>query len=297
MRVLVTGAAGKLGRVVTQALVEAGHDVVAADVRPAAGLPVPVKLVNLLDRLDAHRVVEGREAVVHLANHPDMLSGFAPAQIYSDNVAMNVNTLEAAVAAGCRRVVFASSVQALGGERTVGEAEAGQPSRLPYLPVDGAAPARPMNLYGLSKAATEQMLRYYVDNVEGFAAVAIRFPSLPSERHLGYYAATTPREPSPRSRVDEAFSYLTQPDAARLIAAVLDKMAPGYDPLMPAQRGNRLGMPPAELIERYYQGVELRRPADQIESLVDLDPLRERYGWAPTPVEELEYDDAEWRRR
>ena len=72
MRVLVTGAAGRLGSHTCHHLVAQGHDVVAADSQYRRDLPVPLRMVDLLDRTAAYGLVEGCQAVVHLANHPDM---------------------------------------------------------------------------------------------------------------------------------------------------------------------------------------------------------------------------------
>src|SRR5688572_23463915 len=75
MKVLVTGARGKVGRA-TVALMEAGHDVRATDLappvfeRPEPGEPAYVQ-ADLSDAGDAFAVVRGAEAVVHAAAIPE----------------------------------------------------------------------------------------------------------------------------------------------------------------------------------------------------------------------------------
>ena len=79
MRVLVTGAAGSIGRVVTVGLVDRGHEVVALDRVPAAhGIDLPWHTGDCADADEvaavfATQVAEGKplDVVVHLAGLPD----------------------------------------------------------------------------------------------------------------------------------------------------------------------------------------------------------------------------------
>ncbi|SEK93060.1 NAD-dependent epimerase/dehydratase family protein [Nonomuraea pusilla] len=70
MRVVVTGAHGKVGRAATRALADAGHEVTAVDVtrpvweRAEPGAPA-YRQADLTDAGEAFAVVRGAEAVVH----------------------------------------------------------------------------------------------------------------------------------------------------------------------------------------------------------------------------------------
>jgi len=148
MRILLTGAAGWLGSVVCRQLVEQGEEIVAVDVLYRADLPVKLHVVNLLDRTAIYPLVEGCQAVVHLANHPNMIRGLMPQTVYAENVTTDANVFQAAMDVGVRHLVFSSSIQVIRGTRGGAEDRA-KPSCLAYLPADGALPPTCGNLYAL----------------------------------------------------------------------------------------------------------------------------------------------------
>ena len=96
MRVLVTGASGKAGKYVVRDLVEAGHDVLATDIAPGLpDCPAPFIRADLTDYGDAVELLDGMEAVAHLANIPAP-ELFTPAHTLNTNNAMNSNVFLAA---------------------------------------------------------------------------------------------------------------------------------------------------------------------------------------------------------
>ncbi|MGZ8528830.1 MAG: NAD-dependent epimerase/dehydratase family protein, partial [Candidatus Limnocylindrales bacterium] len=113
MRIVVTGGSGKAGRWVVRDLRERGHDVLNVDLirdGSAHGLCV---VTDLTDPGQAHDVLRGAEAVVHLAAIP------APelrpeGETFRVNLMSTYNVFAAALAAGARRVVWASSETVLG---------------------------------------------------------------------------------------------------------------------------------------------------------------------------------------
>lgn len=68
MKVTVTGAAGRIGAAVCRELARAGHAVRAVDKVVRRDLPVPVEPVELLNREACYAVLDGAEAVVHVAD-------------------------------------------------------------------------------------------------------------------------------------------------------------------------------------------------------------------------------------
>ncbi|HWB52968.1 MAG TPA: NAD(P)-dependent oxidoreductase [Tepidisphaeraceae bacterium] len=273
MKVAVTGAVGHLGRVVCRQLLNAGHTVLATDLRADNELGIHVEVANLVNRESCYRLIEGADVLVHLGNHPHAL-GRPAAEIYSHNVSINANIFQAALELGIKKWIFASSIQAMRGKRSIHNHE---PSALAYLPVDGQAPYNASNLYGLSKVAGEQMLQYY-SAAEGRTTIAIRYPMLLNMAGSPFDDVWFPK---PYPHLDEVFSYLDFGDAASLILAIISTPLSGYHCYQPAAKNNLQRRPAAELIREFYPNVPLRQPIETIQHLVDLTPIEHETGWSP----------------
>jgi len=168
MHILVTGAAGYIGSVVTERLLEQGHAVVALDnlrhghrdaVHPAARFVEG----DLLDRpwLTAEVQRAGVDAVVHLAAEALIDESVRdPGTFFRANVTGGLNLLDAMAAAGVRRLIF-SSTAAVYGEPT-------------EVPIREDAPLRPVNAYGESKLAFERILPWY-HRAHGIRHISLRY--------------------------------------------------------------------------------------------------------------------------
>ena len=168
MTVLVTGAAGYIGSVVAERLLEHGHAVAALDdlsqghraaVPPGAGFLEG----DLRDRPRLAEVMASvrPDAVVHLA--AEALVGESmtePAKFFDVNVTGGLNLLDAMRAAGVRRLIFSSTA-----------AVYGEPEE---VPISEASPLRPVNAYGASKLAFEQALPWYA-SAYGLRHVSLRY--------------------------------------------------------------------------------------------------------------------------
>jgi nucleoside-diphosphate-sugar epimerase len=278
MKVLVTGATGRLGTVVCRELAGLGHDVLATDQRFAA-LGVPLKLADLRDPLVAYPLLEGRDALVHLGNVPNVSMGPSPQAVLGDNTRINANVFRAAVDLGVGRIVFASSLQAM--IRLDDGRPCAPPYTIPYFPLDGDAPPNPGdNLYALSKELGERMLQLFCQLEQRLTATSLRFPML-----AGDWFRKRLEAPLPPSALNlaEALTYLSFEDAAALVGLVLAHQKPGYHQYFPAQAIEAEGISPGALIAEHFPTTPLRRPAEQIRSLVDLSALERDVGFRPSP--------------
>jgi len=202
VRVLVTGAAGSLGSVVCSGLVDRGHAVAGLDRVPEReGFTGDWFTADCADpdAVDAVVAAVSRtgqlDAVVHLAGMPTEASLLDELE---SHVVTTAAVLDAMVAHGVTRVVFASSNHAVG--RTPAGAL-----------LDTAVRPRPDTFYGVAKVAAEALLSLYVDR-HGIDAVATR---------IGTFA------PQPESR--RALStWLSHDDAVRMVDACLTAPDPGF---------------------------------------------------------------------
>ncbi|WPB56521.1 NAD(P)-dependent oxidoreductase [Xylophilus sp. GOD-11R] len=162
-RLLLTGAAGGLGRVLRERLVPMAATLRVSDIAPLGAPRGPHEEVmpcDLADKAAVHRLVEGCDAIVHLGG----VSVERPfEEILEANIKGLFNVYEAARRHGVRRVVFASSNHVIGFYR--------QTERL-----DASALRRPDGYYGLSKSFGEDMAQFYFDR-HGIETVSIRIGS------------------------------------------------------------------------------------------------------------------------
>ncbi|GAB3395357.1 NAD(P)-dependent oxidoreductase [Humibacter soli] len=156
-RILVTGSSGRLGRSVVEVLGERGNDVVGVDmvVPESARHGGEAIAADLTDAAAASAVLAETkpDAVIHLAAIAVPFS--APEQhILRTNATLAINVMQAAVDAGVRKVVTASSPTVYGYGSPAGWA----PER---LPLDEDVEPRPWNAYALSKLIAERTMQMF----------------------------------------------------------------------------------------------------------------------------------------
>jgi sugar lactone lactonase YvrE len=262
--VLVTGAAGCIGRETGRALQADGWTVIGCDLRPAPAAGFPITVVDLRDPATPPRLLRGCTALVHLASH----AHDSTAPLFEENTALDEALLRAALAAGAGTLVFASSIQVSG---------AGADSRPPArLPLDGRAPARPVNAYARAKAVTEERLRRLAEERPGLSVVALRFPWIapPEDR-----AAARRRHDIAIQRAT-AFAFLPVEQVGGVVAAVLRAAPAGYHCYLPAARENLLWLSPERVRALHYPNL----PAFAGPGLAYDAALENDTGWRPAPV-------------
>ncbi len=198
MRVLVTGAAGSIGRVVTPGLTDRGHEVVGLDLVPSPpGHHGEWHTADCTDPAAVDEVVGASRpaAIVHLAGAPGEGS-------LAESLLSHTHTtgalLDAMVAHDVRRIVYASSNHAVG--RT---------PRTESLGVDTRP--RPDTFYGVAKVAAEGVLSLYADRY-GIDAVSCRIGSFLEHPETLRNLST----------------WLSHDDCVRMVEASLTAPSPGY---------------------------------------------------------------------
>ncbi|MGV9804644.1 NAD-dependent epimerase/dehydratase family protein [Micromonospora chersina] len=278
-RVVVTGAAGKLGRAVVAHLRAVGVDVLAVD-RAGGRDPRDVDGEFLLvDLTDYGQVVEaftggadehagGVAAVVHLAAVP--APGLLPnAVTFANNSAATYNVFAAARAAGIKRVVWASSETVLGLPFDTPP---------PYAPVDEECPPRPESTYSLNKALEEEMARHFCRWDPELVMVGLRFSNV---MDVEDYAAFPSFQADPRLRRWNLWGYIDARDGAQAVERALAHDRPGADVFVIANADTVMNRSSAELMAEVYPGVEVRGELGEHETLLSIDKARRVLGYEP----------------
>ena len=189
-RVVVTGAAGRIGQVVCAALADR-WDLVPVDIRPA---PTASAVLDVTDGAACREAFAGADAVVHLAADPNPEAAWD--SLLPANIEAPYQVATAAVACGVRRLVLASSLHAVSGYPD------GRQRRATDQP-------RPLNLYGATKAWAEA-LGATIAATSSTTVVALRIGYFAEDRPPGSRAVAGRavglaelagrRRPGPRSR-------------------------------------------------------------------------------------------------
>jgi uronate dehydrogenase len=171
-RILITGAAGSLGSHLRRGLTHLADRLRLVDVRDlgAAAAHEEIVVCDLADKAAALEVTKGCDAILHFAGHPREQSF---EEIVADTLPAAYHVYEGARRHGAKRVVYASSIHAVG-----------------FHPVEAVPDTRvvhrPDTFYGLTKTFVEDLASLYWDKF-GLESVCLRicscFPE-PKDRRM-----------------------------------------------------------------------------------------------------------------
>ena len=275
-RVAVTGSSGKLGRAVVAHLVEHGWDVVALDRVPSTGPNVVSSVVEFTDFGQAVEALsgiddrhDGVDALVHLAAIP--APGLQPdAATFANNMMASYNVYSAAIRAGVRKIVWASSETVLG-------LPFDEPP--PYAPVDEEYPPRPNSTYALVKTLEEELARQLCRWHPDLSMTALRFSNV---MNLDDYAEFPSYDADPQLRRWNLWSYIDARDGAQAARLALEHSAVGADVFIIANADTVMSRSSAELLAEVFPDVALSRPVGKHETLLSIDKARRILGYEPT---------------
>ncbi len=168
-RVLVTGAAGNIGSYFTRKL-HHKYDLrlMVRDQDEDSSAIQDFGEVVMCDLLELERLktlCEGIDTVLHLAGNPSPNQTWH--SVVQNNITGTYNAFVAAKAAGCRRVIYASSIHAVSGYPRA-------------IQVKASEPVNPGDLYGVSKCFGEALGRYMAEQ-EGLSTIALRIGAFQPE--------------------------------------------------------------------------------------------------------------------
>ena len=277
MRVLVTGARGKVGTATTKALLAAGHQVTCTDVlrgvfeRPAPGEPAYLQ-ADLTSPGDAFAVVRGMDAVVHAAAIPDPTHN-PPATVFQNNLMATFNVVEAAVRSGVRRLVNVSS------ETVPGFFFPERPFLPDYVPVDEGHPIRPQDPYALSKYFGELLMDAAVGRSD-LRCISIRPCWVQHEGNYERNLGPQVRDASVLS--PNLWSYIDVYDLADALVLAVQSDLEGHEVFYIASPDNVGGRPFAETVRKHYgDALEIRALDREDASGISCAKARKLLGYAP----------------
>jgi nucleoside-diphosphate-sugar epimerase len=286
--VLVTGAAGGIGRFVVDELLAAGLVVVAADRVAVDAAGVAARLTG--DLRDPAFVAEcltgpaavavgGLDTVVHLAAVPAP-GILAEHETLLHNAAAAYLVFNEAGQAGVRRVVTSSSFSA------VGLAWADRDLSPHYVPVDEGHPKLTVDSYGLSKAFTEEIAAFATRRF-GMVTLCLRFPFVGTGDRLRRRLDDVHRDPGGNRR--ELWAWLDSRDAAGAVLAALTAELSGHHVLNIAAADTTAVVPTTDLLRTYHPSAHKRTDLTHHAGLVDtrlagtLLGFTPRHGWRRPP--------------
>lgn len=165
--ILVTGGAGYIGSHACKALARAGFTPVAYDNLSTGWADAvkfgPLEVGDLADRarLDAVMATYQPAAILHFGGLSQVGESLVkPGLYWRGNVLGSLTLIEAALAAGCKALVFSSTCAIYGDQDGV--------------VLDETSPPAPLTAYGASKHAIEEMLGHFGQS-DGLRSVIFRY--------------------------------------------------------------------------------------------------------------------------
>src|SRR5579862_3531816 len=164
MKVLVTGSSGHLGEALVRTLKDLQHEVVGLDLLES---PFTTCVGSITDRSCVRRCMIGVQAVFHAATlHKPHVATHTAQAFVDSNITGTLNLLEEAVTTGVESFVFTSTTSVFGDALV-------PPAGAPAAWVTEEVTPTPKNIYGVSKAAAEDLCQLFHRN-KGLACIVLR---------------------------------------------------------------------------------------------------------------------------
>ncbi len=164
MRILITGSAGHLGEALVRSLQDSDHETVGIDIMDS---PFTTQVGSITDRAFVARCMDGVQAVLHAATlHKPHIVTHTRQDFIDTNITGTLNLLEEAARIGVGSFVFTSTTSVFGRALR-------PPVEAPAVWVTEALAPMPRNIYGVTKAAAEDLCEL-AHRKDGLACVVLR---------------------------------------------------------------------------------------------------------------------------
>lgn len=154
-KVLITGSAGHLGEALVRTLRQLQYEVIGIDIIHS---PFTTHVGSIVDRSFVQQCMQGVQTVYHAATlHKPHVVTHSPQQFVDTNITGTLNLLQEAVAASVQQFIFTSTTSVFGDALI-------PPPGLPAAWITEAVTPVPKNIYGVTKAAAENLCQLYYRN-------------------------------------------------------------------------------------------------------------------------------------
>jgi nucleoside-diphosphate-sugar epimerase len=275
VKILLTGAAGLIGKEVAKGLVSAGFDVIATDLVKDDHSPAQSFVVgDLLSSDFISQLDFSCDAIVHLGSIPR--PGIASDEtVLHNNVIGTYHVFASAVEKNVPLVIYASSLSIYGLAWSTGTSP-------DYVPVDEKHPLRHFESYALSKEVNERSADMWANRSET-AFVGLRFPHTHTEEVFAEMAQKM-REGDEEILEQGAkifWAYLDLRDAVQGILTVIENGAQGSKTYNFAAPDTYAHKPTREMMAEFHPTSKIASTISGYDSIIDCSEWNSVYGYEP----------------
>jgi nucleoside-diphosphate-sugar epimerase len=293
-KILITGGAGQIGDMITNEL-KNDYDIIVVDIKKPRVQDIKFICDDLSDIAKVKEFTKGIDCIIHLAAYSR--EGTIPSypEGWQVNCTDTFNVFEAAVANNVKKVVFASSICAVGPITWTSPDHSIQ-----YFPIDEQHPPLPENLYGTSKLIGENLARMYTRrSATSFVGLRLATVWFKTERGIdpttelfvSYVKdpASVERLPQTERRrfafKDLPWQYVDARDVVQAFRLGIEKTIAGYEIFNIGADDTPSDWESFKLAKYFYPEVPIRDPMiflmDQKRALWDISKAKKELGYKP----------------
>ena len=245
-----------------------GYDVVDVDVAATRAPAAPTVIADLTDLGQAYDVLQGADAVAHLAAIP--AANILPdGETFRINMMSTYNVFAAATKLGLDKIVWASS------ETLIGIPFVHEQPR--YAPIDEDHPRLPESHYSLSKLAGEVIADQF-HRWSGVPFASLRYSNVMEEHDYGRLPGFWD---DAKIRARNLWGYVDARDVARATRLAIEVDVPGHEAYLVAAADTCMTRPSVDLMAEVYPSVPLTREVVGRETLLSIDKASRLLGYTP----------------
>ncbi len=283
MKVVVTGGSGRAGGYIIADLLKHGYDAVNADITPPrpdspgvrasekTGKAVRFLKTDTTDFGEVTAALKGADAVIHMSAIPSPVS-VPEHRVFAINMLSDWNVLEAAEVHGIRKVVKASSINAVGAVFSHGIVET------EYLPIDEDHPTRAEDGYSQSKWLGEEMSEAFCRR-RPMQIASMRFHGLWDRARQKEFRETGDKTNVTGRQAMHFWGWVDIAEAARATVLALEKDWTGHEAFFINATDTTLEVPTEEALAEAYPKSPLRRALPGFTSPISIEKARDVLGW------------------